>query len=415
VPAPANRLATESVLFLVHRIPFPPNKGDKVRSFHLLEFLASRYRVHLGTFIDDPVDLKYMGRLQSYCASQKVVELSLVRARFRCLTGFWTGEPLTVHYYRDSSMTEWVQATVLEQKITKAVVFSVAMGQYVSAIPDLRVIVDFVDVDSVKWKQYGRSRRWPLSSLFRQEADSLLAFERVLAKNVFASVFVTAQEAELFRTLAPESASRVFYARNGVDTEFFAPQPDSPNPFHADEEPIVFTGAMDYWPNIDAVCWFTREVLPAIVAARPSARFYIVGMQPAAAVRALARPPYVVVTGRVPDVRPYLQHSRVVVAPIRVARGIQNKVLEAMAMARAVVVSAEAAEALSCVAGRDFEIARSATEFARKTITLMEPKRSAGIGAAARMQVIANYDWNTNLAPFDSLLREAAVPQTATA
>ena len=188
-------------------------------------------------------------------------------------------------------------------------------------------------MDSAKWSQYANSRSWPLSAIFKREGARLLAFERAVANGTEASVFVTPAEAQLFRTLAPECSTRVHHAQNGVDTDYFSPAHELPNPFATDEDAIVFTGAMDYWPNVDAVTWFARDVLPTIATQRPRARFYIVGIAPTPAVQALAQDPRVVVTGRVPDVRPYLKHARVVVAPLRVARGIQNKVLEAMAMA----------------------------------------------------------------------------------
>lgn len=401
----------EPLLFLVHRIPFPPNKGDKIRSFHLLRFLAARYKVHLGTFVDDARDLAYVTRLQEYCASTRIVAIRPLRARIRSLTGILTGEPLTLAYYRNASLGQWVQEVVRERAIRRAVVFSSSMAQYVTGMTSLRVVVDFVDVDSAKWKQYAHSRRWPLSLIYRREARRLLAFERAVAASAHASVFVTREEADLFRTLAPECAARVHHAQMGVDTKFFAPTHDLPSPYGPDEDAIVFTGAMDYWPNVDAVSWFVQDVLPAIASARPRARFYIVGMRPAAAVLALAREGRVVVTGLVPDVRPYLAHARVVVAPLRVARGIQSKVLEAMAMARPVVVSTSATVGLSGVPGVHFEAAADAEDFARKTIALMDLQHPNALGAAARARVIAEYDWNTNLAPFATLLEEPDSPR----
>jgi sugar transferase (PEP-CTERM/EpsH1 system associated) len=399
----------EPILFLVHRIPFPPTKGDKVRSFHLLEFLASRFRVHLGTFVDDPGDMQHVPELGRYCTSYNAVELSPRIARIRSLTGLLTGESLTLHYYRDRSMAKWVRATLAEHNIKKVVVFSTAMAQYVASIPDLHVVADFVDVDSEKWKQYGQSRRWPLSAIFQREAEHLLTFERAVAKKASATLFVTPQEAELFRSLAPECASRVSHLCNGVNAEFFSRRLDLANPFAVDEEPIVFTGVMDYWPNIDAVSWFVKEVLPAIVAARPRARFYIVGSRPTSAVKDLAANQRVVVTGYVDDVRPYLQYARAVVAPMRISRGIQNKVLEAMSMERPVVIWAGAATALSCVSGRDFEVAGNAAEFALKTVASMDLKRGAAIGSSARARVLADYDWNSNLAPLLALLRQPSM------
>ena len=394
----------EPILFLTHRIPFPPNKGDKVRSFHLLKFLAQRFRVHLGTFVDDAADRQFVARLDEYCASSKVVEIHPALARIKSLTGFWTGEALTLSYYRDAALAAWVRDTVVRYRIRSALVFSSAMAQYIADIKGLRTVVDFVDVDSAKWEQYGRTRPWPLSAVYEREGDRLLSFERSVAKNTDASVFVTRGEADLFRKLAPESASRVSHAANGVDTDFFSPASQLPNPFPSDEEPIVFTGAMDYWPNIDAVCWFAREILPTIVSSRPNARFYVVGMQPSPAVLELAKDARIIVTGRVDDVRPYLQHARVVVAPVRVARGIQNKVLEAMAMGRPVVVSAPASVALSAEPGKDFAVAADAALFAAKTLDLMDIERGRRVGAAGRARVVADYDWAVNLAPFIALL-----------
>src|SRR4030095_16254480 len=264
------------------------------------------------------------------------------------------------------------ERVVREHAISKAIVFSSAMAQYVLAQRGLRLVVDFVDVDSAKWDQYGRSRRWPLATIYGREGRRLLAFERVVAARAQASVFVTEAEAGMFCKLAPECAPTVHYAQNGVDTDYFAPDPKRTDPFAPTEEAIVFTGAMDYWPNIDAVTWFASEVMPLIVAKRPNARFYVVGMQPAPAVMALDRDPNITVTGLVPDTRPYLQYARVIVAPLRIARGIQNKVLEGMAMGRPVVVSAGAAEGIQATHGIDFEVASDAEEFARKSLAVMD-------------------------------------------
>ncbi len=399
----------EPILFLTHRIPFPPTKGDKVRSFHLLKFLALRFEVHLGTFIDDPADRVHIAKLHEYCASFKVVELNPILARIRSLAGFWTGEPLTLPFYRNAELAAWVKNLLREHKVRRVVVFSSAMAQYVTSIDGLRVVVDFVDVDSAKWNQFALTRSWPMSAVFAREGQKLLDFERAVARSTDASVFVTRREADLFRKLAPDCADRVSHAAMGVDSEFFSPHQALASPYAVDEEPIVFTGAMDYWPNVDAVCWFVQESFPAIVAARPSVRFYIVGMNPSPAVQALTRDARVVVTGRVTDVRPYLRYARVVIAPIRIARGVQSKVLEAMSMARPVVVSTIAAGAISGEPGLDFEVAESAQDFARKTIDLLNNSHGAAIGRSARDRVMADYRWATNLEPFARLLSSADV------
>jgi sugar transferase (PEP-CTERM/EpsH1 system associated) len=394
----------EPILFLVHRIPFPPNKGDKIRSHHLLRHLAERYRVHLGTFVDMPEDLAHVPELAAHCASHRVELLDPRAARLRSVAGFLTGEALTLPYYRNASLQAWVRETVRREGIRKAVVFSAAMAQYVRGMDDLQVVLDFVDVDSEKWTQYAERHAWPSSFVYRREGRKLLSFERRAAVESVASVFVTRSEAELFRQHAPECAGQLHVVQNGVRTDYFRPDLTLKSPFAAGEAPIVFTGAMDYWPNIDAVAWFAREVFPAVRAQRADARFVIVGMNPAPTVAALASLPGVTVTGKVEDVRPYLQHAAVIVAPLRVARGIQNKVLEAMSMGRPVVVSTAAAGGVGGDAGREFEVAGEPAEYASKVVALLEPRAAAAMGAAARARVLADYSWERNLAQFDRLL-----------
>jgi len=394
----------EPLLFLAHRIPYPPNKGDKVRSFNLLRVLARHYSVHLGAFIDDPEDRVHIPRLDQYCASHHIEALSPAAARVRSLKGLVSGQALSLGYYESAAMTRWVNETIERHRIERALVFSSAMTQYVLGRRDLRVVVDFVDVDSAKWAQYAALRPWPVSWVFRREGERLLAYDRMVSRDTAASVFVTADEAELFRSLAPECAAKVQYAHNGVDVDYYASDPARPSPFAAGELPIVFTGAMDYWPNIDAVRWFASDVMPLLRAQQPAVRFHIVGMNPAPEVQALARTEGIVVTGRVPDVRPYLQHARAVVAPMRVARGIQNKVLDAMAMGRPVVVSAAAAKSLSGRVGVDFVVADNAADFAAAVLDLLPAEPGDAMGRAARALVLADYDWPTNLAAVAKLL-----------
>ena len=268
----------------------------------------------------------------------------------------------------------------------------------------MRVVLDFVDVDSAKWAEYAKRQSWPSSFVYRREGNRLLSFERAAARRSAASVFVTEPEAELFERLAPECRGRLHVIEMGVNTDYFAPHAERVSPFIAGEVPIVFTGAMDYWPNIDAVTWFTIEVVPQILRVRPDARFYIVGMNPAPAVVSLGSRPGVVVTGAVPDVRPYLQHAAAVVAPLRVARGMQSKVLEAMAMARPVVISPAASTGVRGAIGHDFEVAESPAEFARKVLAVLEPGAESEMGRRARARIVADYSWERNLAQFDRLL-----------
>jgi polysaccharide biosynthesis protein PslH len=221
---------------------------------------------------------------------------------------------------------------------------------------------------------------------------------------------VTDKEVALFRGLAPEVADRVEVSCNGVDADQFAPAAGRPSPFASDELPVVFTGAMDYWPNVDAVCWFAEAVLPALRQRWPKARFWVVGRAPTPAVKALAGEA-VTVTGTVDDVRPYLQHAAVVVAPLRLARGVQNKVLEAMAMARPVVAARTCVEAIDVLPGRDLLDAETPEDYLQQIDALLaNPARGQQIGAAARRCVLAHYSWPARLAGIDAALDRLSTP-----
>jgi sugar transferase (PEP-CTERM/EpsH1 system associated) len=390
----------EDLLLLIHRIPYPPNKGDKIRSYHLLKHLARHYRVHLATFVDDPDDWQYVPHVEALCASSHFAGMKPMLARVRSLQALLKNRSLSLEYYRDASLARWVDATVAKHKIERVLVFSSAMAQYADPYRSARRVVDFCDVDSDKWRQYADQKSWPMNWLYRYEARQLLAYERRVARDYDASLFVSAPEADLFRQLAPESTAKIGHFSNGVDTDYFSPEHPHANPYAPDERALVFTGAMDYWPNVDAVQWFAADVFPRLRERFGDVKFYIVGSRPAPAVQELARLPGVVVTGTVPDVRPYIALAAVSVAPLRIARGIQNKVLEAMAMATPVVVSPQALEGIDAVPGSELVLAEDAGAFVDAVSTLLagQDSAAAAIGAAARAKVQRRYSWSSNLA-----------------
>lgn len=401
-----------NLLYLVHRLPYPPNKGDKVRSYHLLKHLRRQHRVFLGTFVDDPADEAYIDNVRAICPDLHVARLHPRAARVRSLGGLLAHQALGLKYYFDAGLQEWVRQICTTHNIGATIIFSSVMAQYVLDKPgDSRrsMLVDFVDVDSAKWTQYAANHRWPLSWLYRREGERLLAYERDVAVRARHSFFVTENEANLFRGKAPESADRVGVISNGVDSEHFSPDPACVSPFVESQDcpsqvPLVFTGAMDYWPNIDAVTWFVQQIFPVLRQAWPHIRFYIVGRSPTPAVLALASDA-VVVTGTVPDVRPFLQHASVVVASLRVARGIQNKILEAMAMARPVVASQSCVEAIDARAGEELIAAETVEDFVREIDALLKsPAHALAVGQAGRRRVVKSYSWDVHLGGLDPYL-----------
>lgn len=393
-----------NILYLVHRLPYPPNKGDKVRSYNLLKHLLKNHKVFLGTFIDDPEDEQHIATLQGMCDGIHVARLEPRQAKIRSLNGLLAGEPLTLRYYRDAKLQEWVDTTCRQQKIDAAIIFCSAMAQYIEDKSRLPVLIDFVDVDSAKWTQYAPKHRWPMSWLYKREGEFLLAYEREMASQAARSFFVTDAEVRLFTQQAPECSVRVEAMCNGVDADYFSPDPARASPFSGTEIPIVFTGAMDYWPNIDAVTWFAAEVLPGLLQKYPAIRFHIVGRSPSPEVSALVGE-HIRVTGTVPDVRPYLQHAAVVVAPLRIARGIQNKILEAMAMKRPVIATTECAEPVDADKQSELLTASLPGEFIDKIETqLNNPETATRIGQAARARVIARYSWEAHMSVIDRYL-----------
>lgn len=401
-----------NLLYLVHRLPYPPNKGDKVRSYHLLKHLVQRHRVFLGTFVDDPADEAFVDTVREICPDVHVSRLHPRMAKVRSLVGLLTHEALGLRYYKNAGLQAWVNETLRNHQIDGTVIFSSVMAQYLDNAPAMDahpVLVDFVDVDSAKWSQYASNHKWPLSWLYGREGERLLAYERAVAARAKHSFFVTENEANLFLDKAPECAGKVDALSNGVDSDYFSPDPTRASPFAGDgavpgQIALVFTGAMDYWPNIDAAIWFAHDILPALRIEWPQLRFYIVGRSPPPSVVALACDA-VVVTGTVPDVRPYLQHAAVVVAPLRIARGIQNKILEAMAMSRPVVASKSCVDAINARDGEDLVAATDEKDFVREIDALLKSSAQASaIGQAGRVQVVKSYSWAAHLAGIDRYL-----------
>lgn len=394
------------LLFLAHRIPYPPDKGDKIRSFHMLRHLAARGPVHLAAFVDDPADMKHVGALREICASVELQPITKADRIRRAIRGYLKGDPVSTAIFYSTSMVRHVREIVRTHDIDRIVVFSGQMAPY--AMPYLdgrrRSIMDFVDVDSEKWRQYAEDATGWRHRLYKREAKLLLAAEKYAARQFTVSTFVSEPEAALFRKLAGSYGHTIHAVGNGVDADRFDPATARRKPFGTHPN-VVFTGAMDYRPNIDAVRWFAREVWPMVRAIHPDAGFIIVGSDPAPEVKKLGSIAGIRVTGRVPEVLPYLLGADAVVAPLQLARGVQNKVLEAMAAARPVVATPQAFEGIDAVPGRHLLVADTPGLFASALDALFSHgEQAAALGAAARAHILANYSWDAKLAKLDWLL-----------
>jgi sugar transferase (PEP-CTERM/EpsH1 system associated) len=405
-----------SLLFLTQRIPYPPIKGEKIRTLHILGHLRKSYDIHLGCLVDDPRDLEHVPIVRAMCADSHFAAIDRRKARIACLRGLLTGEPLSVTFYRDRGLAGWVRRVLRDVRPEAIVVCSSNMAPYVL---DLRgresvCLVDLADVDSEKWRAYAESGSFPMTLIHAREQRRVAALEARIARECDWSIFVSTAEAGLFARMHPAEADKIRAVSSGVDQVYFDPSQPFPAPFDTHRLNFVFTGTMDYPPNIDAVAWFAEAILPIIRRTRPDAAFHIAGSNPAPRVQALTAIDGVFVTGRVPDMRPYIAHASAGVAPMRIGRGIQNKVLEAMAMARPVVVTYDALTGIDAIPGQEVLLADTPETFAAACIRAAGPEGRA-IGEAARGRVLRDYSWSECLRGFDALLDRALQAEPACA
>jgi len=384
------------VLFLSQRVPYPPNRGDKITTWRLIERMRRSHEVRVVAFAHDDEDRQAASHLSGLGIPTTAIPIDLRRQKLRALPLLFGSRPLTLGVYGSSALQRAVDELAPSCDVGYA--YSSSMGAFLEPHARLRRVMHFAELDSDKWRQYAERSRWPMSAVYAREQRTLLAFERRIAHSFDENVLCTPLEQRVFEREIPGARSLVM--RNGVDLAFYRPQPERAEPGH-----LVFVGVMDYLPNIDGCTWFVREILPRLRARCPTARLSIVGSRPTPEVLALGREPGVTVTGFVDDPREWLARASVSVAPLRIARGIQNKVLEALAMGLPVVGTTSATQGVEGEPGRDFLLANSGDEQVAAIARLIEdPQLARKLGAQGRAFVESRYDWDVALRPLDELL-----------
>ncbi|MER2512764.1 MAG: TIGR03087 family PEP-CTERM/XrtA system glycosyltransferase [Nitrosomonas ureae] len=386
------------VLLVCHRLPFPPTDGARIRSFNILKHLSKRHSVTVAAPVRSAAEFEAAKELGQHCQEVLVAPILQLAAISRMVFRLFTSIPSSMGYFYSPQLYRLVRSAINGEQFDLVIAFCSAIAPYVADIRGPAKLLDFVDMDSQKWLHIARVKPFPIAFGYWLEGSKLQRAETLLADKFDACTCITPAEMETLRNFGVNVLTDWF--PNGVDLDYFAPDGNDYRP-----ESIVFTGRMDYFPNQQGVTWFCQEVLPLIRASRPQVTMTIVGAEPPYSIRALAEIPGVVVTGTVPDVRPYVQAATLAVVPLKIARGTQNKILESFALGVPVVCTSIAAVGIEAEPGEHFLVADSTDHFARVVSQLLvDPIERSRLAAAARSLVESRYSWQAAMAKLDTII-----------
>lgn len=391
------------VLFICHRLPYPPKRGGKIRPFNIIRHLTeSGFSVTVGSLARSDEELAEGQGLTEYCDKLLVGRVGSGAAVARMIARLPTRVPSSMGYFFSRSLQKDIQQELANSHYDLVFVHCSSVAQYARYALGIPSILDFGDMDSQKWLDYSRFRRFPLSLGYWLEGTKLHREERRLAGLFDVSTCTTQAELETLQGI--DSTTTSMWFPNGVDSEYF-----SVSKTKYDPDQICFVGRMDYFPNQQAMVYFCDEVLPLIRARRGSTNLVIVGAEPSDRIRLLSKRNGITVTGTVADIRPYVQRSAVSVAPLMIARGTQNKILESMAMGVPVVCSAKAGRGVDAVADSHYLIANSPIEYARKIVRVMENSEERDrLALAGRARMLTHHSWKASMARLDKILESVA-------
>jgi sugar transferase (PEP-CTERM/EpsH1 system associated) len=394
------------VLFVCHRFPFPPQRGGKIRPFNVIRHLSKHYEVTVASPVRTTEELEAGAGLTNYCARVITAKISAPAALTRMVARLPTTVPSSMGYFYSPALAKRITAELARTSFDLIFVHCAFVATYVSHVTSAKKLLDFGDMDSQKWSTYARARAFPLSLGYYLDGAKLRRAEARLAPKFDLCTCTTVPELDVLKGYNTGVTADWF--PNGVDTEYFSPGEIAYRP-----DTVCFVGRMDYYPNQEAVIAFCRDVLPLIRARRPNVTFAIVGAAPPRKIRELDRLPGVTVTGSVPDVRPYVRSSAVSVAPLVIARGTQNKILEAMAMGVPTVASVAAARGVDAEPGRHLLTATTTREFSDAILRLLEnPIERKGVAEAARARVLSHHSWDRSMTKLDGLIEAYCLPRS---
>lgn len=377
-----------TLLYLAHSCPYPPHKGDRIRSFNILKYISSRYQVKLiyPSFSDH--DVQCAENLKKYCVSVETVRINTTLSKIRCFVGIFSRYPLTVWYFYSKN----IQSIIDDEEFDVVLVDCSSMTPYVKDRKEPK-IVDFIDVDYDKWRMYAEREKWPKALLYNMEYIRLRRFENEMNELFDSCLVVSENEKSLLR-----DKTHIAVMPNGIDFHFFSPREKCKS------NTLVFSGAMDYFANIDGVLYFHKYILPLIKEDMRNVKFIISGMNPSKKIRQIENKD-IVVTGYVRDIREYIAQASVCVVPLLIAKGIQNKILEAMAMEIPVVATTVANQGINARDKKEIMIADSPADFAKATLALLKDEKLRNkMAASAKRFIQERFSWDTNLKKIDEVV-----------
>ncbi len=386
------------ILYVCHRFPYPPKRGGKIRPFNMIRHLARNHEVTVASLVRSEAEAREGAGIAAHCARFVMARVHDPVQSLRMVARLPTPVPSSMGFFHSRELRERIRRLLREERFDLVFVHCSSVAPYVAQVRGIPKILDFGDMDSQKWLEYARYKPFPLSAGYWCEGRKMLRAERRLARMFDLCTATTRAEWETLESYATGVASAWF--PNGVDSEFFAPDGDGYDP-----DTLSFVGRMDYYPNQECMFDFCANTLPLIRAQRPGVKLVIVGADPSPAVRKLAEIPGVTVTGSVPDVRGYVRRSAAMVAPLNIARGTQNKILEAMAMGVPVVTSRVAAGGVDAIAGEHLLVGSNPQEYAQATLALLrDPAQRARLAQAGRARMLSHHAWPASMQKLDGII-----------
>jgi polysaccharide biosynthesis protein PslH len=391
------------ILYVCHRFPFPPKRGGKIRPFNMIRHLAKRHEVHVASIVHDDDDENDAAGIQPYCSSFVFDRPSKLAKWSRMVGGLPTSSPSAMGYFYSRRLQNSIDRLLAEKQFDFAFVHCAFVAPYVMGKRNLPRVLDFGDMDSQKWLAYSQVKPFPLNLGFGLEGRKMWAAERRFASDFDLCTATTQLEHETLQQLGSARATDWF--PNGVDFSYFEkPKGDY------DSNKIVLLGRMDYFPNQQATERFAKRIFPLIKLHNPNAQFVVVGANPSQSIKDLEKIQGIKVTGTVPDVREYVSGAALTVAPLEIARGVQNKILESLAMEVPVVATATAAKGVDAIPGEHILVADDDQLFANQVIRIMDSKSlRRTMGEAGRLRVMDRHSWATSLDRLDAIV-ERVVP-----